>query len=91
MKKLCWIFLHLVDEGTCTIIEFYRTFLMNDEKYTVGDYILIANHQYGDENIDSKDTAFAAQIKDVIEKGNVRLLVQLVHHHIFFLYNPLLP
>ncbi|XP_076116266.1 uncharacterized protein LOC143083793 [Mytilus galloprovincialis] len=46
----------------------YKSFTLDDEQYIVGDFVLIANDENGNENLESKDTAFTAQIKDVIEK-----------------------
>ncbi|XP_063396771.1 uncharacterized protein LOC134681198 [Mytilus trossulus] len=46
----------------------YKSFTLDDEQYVVGDFVLIANDENGNENLESKDTAFTAQIKDVIEK-----------------------
>lgn len=51
------------------VVYTYRSFTLDDEQYIVGDFVLIANDENGNENLESKDTAFTAQIKDVIEKG----------------------
>ena len=63
----------------------FRSFTLGDEQYSVGDFVLIANDQNGRENLESHDSAFAAKIKDIVEKGNI-LFILFVYHYIWYMY-----
>ncbi|XP_052105066.1 origin recognition complex subunit 1-like [Mytilus californianus] len=67
IKRLCLASKFEVDKRNSSY-KHYKSFTLDDEQYIVGDFVLIANDENGNENLESKDTAFTAQIKDVIEK-----------------------
>ncbi|CAC5419585.1 ORC1 [Mytilus coruscus] len=67
IKRLCLVGKFEVDKRNSSY-KHYKSFTLDDEQYIVGDFVLIANDENGHENLESKDTAFTAQIKDVIEK-----------------------
>ena len=64
----------------------FRSFTLGDEQYSVGDCVLIANDQNGSENLESHDSAFAAKIKDIVEKGNVLFILFLCHYILYMYY-----
>jgi hypothetical protein len=68
--------LWLVSSVSNNISITFRSFTLGDEQYSVGDFVLIANDQNGSENLESHDSAFAAKIKDIVEKGNMHIVAQ---------------